>query len=469
MYVVRRPRKLVTPSPVMAVIEKHVVAYPPLSAFPVTLPTVYVSGDDSKKPYGLADRTSRAVKQEIKSFVKWSTVGIQLDRSERYGAAVQTTTTDKHETCMKAYLGYIVNIQASTFAEDISISAYSSPTSFISFISYLKARGVQRGHIIKHISLARKVNNYLISGSATTSQQTSHGGNIETWLGRLESQISATMPKEPKSFVPSLKDLYLWVDDLIEGAEEMTSADLNSIGTLTAISAWQNQAALMAALTVGRFQPPIRLSIERTLLHPSHETNKDGRRGQQKVCMDPDCRTTGCLGNRLVVVGDLPDDDSELGDTRTIQFIAPHHKTERKGFSAITFTLPEGIFTKLLLLHIDYGHKLLTQFTGDHMPFLFATKSGKQFSAANFTQYWGILMKSAKDIPYFPPSLARTSFVDSYTSLFGEEPDAWEGAATVMGNTVKMWNEMYNPLKRGREAQDAVDRHVDFAERVKKS
>ena len=451
----------------MAVVETVTTAHPPLSAFPINLPATYVSADDSKKPYGLADRATRAVKEEIKGFVKWSTNGIQLDRGVRYGAAVQTTTTDKHETCIKAYLGYIVNIKGTVFAEDASVTVYSSPTSFIYFIAYLKARGVQRGHIIKHISLARKVNNYLISGSATTPQQIKHGENMETWLARLEVQISATMPKEPKSFVPSLKNLYLWVDDLIDGAKELTSADMDTMGTLTARSAWQNQAALLAALTVGRFQPPIRLSIERSLLHPSHATNSDGRRGQLKVCLDPDCRTTGCLGNRLVVVGDAPDWGSDVADTRVIQFIAPHHKTERRGFSAISFDLPEGIFTKLLLLHIDHGHRILTQYTGDYMPFLFSTRMGKQFSACNFTQYWGILMKSAKDIPYFPPSLARTSFVDSYTSVFGEEPEAWEGAATVMGNTVKMWNEMYNPLKRGREAQAAVDRHEGFADKVR--
>ena len=93
---------------------------------------------------------------------------------------------------------------------------------------------------------------------------------MDIWLSRLEQQLSASMSKEPKLFVPSLKNLYLWVDDLAEGADLMTTEDLARFGTLTYDSAWQNQAAIMAALTVGRYQPPIRLSIERSLVHPSH-------------------------------------------------------------------------------------------------------------------------------------------------------------------------------------------------------
>ena len=298
---------------------------------------------------------------------------------------------------------------------------------------------------------------------------------METWLGRLEQQLSASMPKEPKSFVPSLKDLYLWVDDLAEGAELMTSADLERFGVLTYDSAWQNQAALIAALTVGRYQPPIRLSVARTLVHPAHlasggtDDDDDADEGPERghvqriaLCLDADCRDARCLGNHLVISGDIDED----GDHRAIRFIAPHHKTDRRGFAAIEIDLPSGIFTQLLLIHIDYGHKVLTQSTGDYMPYLFSTRSGKPFSTVNFTHYWKSLMKTATGIPYFPPSLARTSFVDKYTDEFGEEPALWEGAATIMGNTVKMWNEQYNPLKRGRDAQAAVDRHSGFAQIV---
>jgi len=483
---------------------KLAALYPPLTTFPKNLPEIFVPGD-AVKTYGLGNKAPQTVRREITDFVNWSTTAIQLDRSDRYSAAVQRTTTEKHETCILAYLGFLVNVKAEILLADVRLSAYSDPFMFAAFLAFLKSRDVGRGHILKHVSLARKVNNYLISGnknntlfcllysvarrpfhinlitcthvgSDTMDDAAFHGSNMETWLGRLEQQLSATMPKEPKSFVPSLKDLYFWVDDLAEGADVMTSADLKRFGCLTYDSAWQTQAAIIAALTVGRFQPPIRLSIARTLVHPSHltesgldeeedDSESPHRRGRNSsFCLDGDCRDSRCLGNHLEIHGDIDEDSGE--DRRTVRFIAPHHKTDRRGFASIVIDLPRGIFTKLLLIHIDHGHKLLTQSTGDRMPYLFSTRSGKPFSTVNFTHYWKSLMKTAAGIPYFPPSLARTSFVDKYTDEFGEEPALWEGAATIMGNTVKMWNEQYNPLKRGREAQAAVDRHSGFAERI---
>ena len=147
------------------------------------------------------------------------------------------------------------------------------------------------------------------------------------------------------------------------------------------------------------------------------------------------------------------------------RFFAPHHKTDRKGFAAIEFEFPSGPLTRMLLLHLDFGHKLITQSNGDNVMTLFNSRYGNSFSPQTYTHYWATIMKSAS-VPYFPPSLARTSFVDEYTSTFGEEPAMWEGAATIMGNTVKTWMEAYNPRKRARDAQAAVDCHNEFAARL---
>ena len=137
--------------------------YPPLSAFPKHLPTIFVPADAERK-YGLASKASRSVRQEIKDFVDWSTTSVQLDRSVRYSASVQRTTTDKHETCILAYLGFLVNIKGDIAIDEASLSAYCSPMQFAGFMAFLQARDVGRGHALKHVSLARKINNYLISG-----------------------------------------------------------------------------------------------------------------------------------------------------------------------------------------------------------------------------------------------------------------------------------------------------------------
>jgi hypothetical protein len=65
---------------------------------------------------------------------------------------------------------------------------------------------------------------------------------------------------------------------------------------------------------------------------------------------------------------------------------------------------------------------------------------------------------------YFPPSLARTMFVEDYTSEYGVPPEFWDGAAAIMGNSVAQWGQSYNPSKIRRLAQRAVNAHAAYVE-----
>lgn len=143
-----------------------------LLGFPTTIPVSFMTEDEKTKPYGIGDRASKELRRGIKAFVTWSSTAIQLDRSERYAAAVQTTTTEKQETTILSYMGYLSNFVLDVSADQLLITAYASPHWFAQFISFLQAREVGRGHIIKHMSLARKVNNYLVSG-----------GSAKAWVG----------------------------------------------------------------------------------------------------------------------------------------------------------------------------------------------------------------------------------------------------------------------------------------------
>ena len=296
---------------------------------------------------------------------------------------------------------------------------------------------------------------------------------MQVWLARLQEQLAASLPKEPKSIIPPLDQLYFWVDELVLGAELCCQADLQQMNCLTWQSAWQNEVSIITALVVGRFIPPIRLEILRTLVHPS--TLTDGVKGQ---CKDRDCRDRRCLGNHLrVIIPPPPDGSSAVGldgqhqMQRYIRFRAPHHKNDRRGFAAIEFDLPLGQLTQRLLDHMDYGHKVLAQTSGKSVlqrgelppSNLFLSRQGNPFSPATFCQFWMAIMKEQSEIKYFPPGLARTSFVDSYTSEYGEEPELWDGAATIMGNTTKTWKAHYNPRDRLRAAQHAANVHAAFA------
>lgn len=96
---------------------------------------------------------------------------------------------------------------------------------------------------------------------------------------------------------------------------------------------------------------------------------------------------------------------------------------------------------------------------------MFVSGASNPFSPATFHHYWTRLLdRRAKEfgVTCFPPSLARTSFVSEYTNSLGVHPNMWDGAATVMGNTVRTWHRNYSPHKRSRECQRSVDLHNAF-------
>jgi hypothetical protein len=69
---------------------------------------------------------------------------------------------------------------------------------------------------------------------------------------------------------------------------------------------------------------------------------------------------------------------------------------------------------------------------------------------------------SAQDLKYFPPSIARTVFVEDYTSEYGVEPDMWDGAAVIMGNSTVQWRASYNPSRKRRDATNALSLHEAY-------
>lgn len=136
-----------------------------LRDYPTALEKVYLTDEQKSEPYGLGGAASRRVLEEVAGFVRWSESDIQLDRDARYAAAAQTTTTEKHADVIKAYLGYTVHISGDYTKDTVALAAYRAPHTFLAFISYLMGRGVGRGHILKHMSVARKVNSYLQTGT----------------------------------------------------------------------------------------------------------------------------------------------------------------------------------------------------------------------------------------------------------------------------------------------------------------
>jgi hypothetical protein len=167
------------------------------------------------------------------------------------------------------------------------------------------------------------------------------------------------------------------------------------------------------------------------------------------------------MGNRFEVV------QGARGEDDRIRYVAPHHKTERRqGGRVLTYMVPEGPLTHLMLIHIKEGHAVLCDNMGREQPLLFMTRAGNGFDDVTFPQWWASFFDSPwgppSDVTYFPPNKGRTIFVEHYMSTTGNHPEEWEGAAYAMGNSIKQWREHYAPQMRDRLAQEAVNSHQQW-------
>lgn len=213
---------------------------------------------------------------------------------------------------------------------------------------------------------------------------------------------------------------------------------------------------LLAMLVTGSHVPPARLHTIKTALHPSA--------AQHLLCQDKDCllKLSGCKGNRFEV-------HKSEGGGEVVTYIAPHHKNDRRGSNQVlTYDLPAGPLTELMLMHIKEGHGVLIRAYKHRQPHLFMSGSGLSFSDCLFAQWWHNFYHNTKGpLPYFPPSKGRTLFVESFISSTGHQPqESWEGAAMAMGNSVKQWKEFYAPRMKHRLAQEAVHKHQAWRHEV---
>lgn len=178
---------------------------------------------------------------------------------------------------------------------------------------------------------------------------------------------------------------------------------------------------------------------------------------------------TQCVCFALVDDGDITseDHDGSPHHVQQVTIFAPHHKNTHRGFPAIEVTLPKGLLTDLLVIHIKEGHTLLTK--GKEQPMLFVTpSSGQPFSKSTICQYWSSLMDRTVHNEFQSCTITalRTAFVEGYTGAYGMPAEEWEGAANIMGNSSPAWHAHYAPTLRKRRSQAAADSHAVFRARI---
>ena len=212
----------------------------------------------------------------------------------------------------------------------------------------------------------------------------------------------------------------------------------------------QVQQVCIVELVTGCSFPPLRLDVIKNVNTPACSA--------EYGCQDQDCQERHpCKGNRLEISPALDDDDGE----EELRIFLVHGKNDRRRARSnyqVDFAYPKGDALDLLLVHIREGRALLTlEKADDEVPGrLFVTHEMNAFTDATFVHYWASTMRTAPaGLKYFPPSQARTIFVEEYTRE-GSSAEFWEGAAIIMGNTVNQWKQSYNPSRKRRMAEGAV-------------
>lgn len=205
--------------------------------------------------------------------------------------------------------------------------------------------------------------------------------------------------------------------------------------------AWKVQTAIICMSTFG-WLPPLRCSVLLNMVAPEHA---------DEGCLHESCQHPHrCPGT---FVKKCPTSGQWL-------MVASHHKSSRywgtTGKHAIKCVLPSD-FTALLDWHVEHGRALLrsaalASASDEPLPWLFINKHGTRLLShtLNVVFKQAVLLEGAS----FGPQKARHVFVTSLRDGVGSVDQ--NGAASLMGNTLRVWDSTYDLRFREREAEAAM-------------
>lgn len=261
--------------------------------FPSILPSVRLTAAERGERYGIAeDALPAPVRKQLLAFKKWCTVIINLGRGKEYAMAVQVATIQKQLEHIRSYLGFAL-MKLRISRQDLSLEVvYANPQHLAKFIAYLlvsgndglltcllpqhksalcarlsptvpdlphllqcshslspalalppppsvlQARGCARGHVTKHIGIARKVNEYLSSSTIAHSDAHKHHQRVREWLAVLETQVYQAVPSAPPPpDLPLYGQIRRWVLDNCRSALSAVNLDMERMGQLSKATA----------------------------------------------------------------------------------------------------------------------------------------------------------------------------------------------------------------------------------------
>lgn len=228
--------------------------------------------------------------------------------------------------------------------------------------------------------------------------------------------------------------------------------------------------AVILGLLCGLFIPPLRPSMVLSLQMPPSSANAGKRKENKDCCIDPDCKTPLCRGNRIVRV--TRDNQPHLD----LRF--PHHKTQssRKAQQA---EIETSIANTSKLFHfiqelLDWGWQLMRKEhigkqrkggNGRGRPkkepeTLALWHTGRTLQPRGCAEWWrsvGTDGAPAGSVPHVPRD-CRHLFVTAVRDNNLATPEEEGIVATIMGNSRHAWDLRYDMHRhqRGVNVQQVV-------------
>lgn len=408
------------------------------------------------------EHVPRGLQQEIDLLVDAATdKGMNLLRSGVFTTSLAQSTVQRLVKDIQKYMGYLKNIKRWSSAQ-LSLVAYSNMTCFFDYIEFLVERGVETTELKKQTKVAININEFMCNllalrdaGAATGEYKAA----VEQ-LGKLQMELCSKDRREKGTKIreevklPSASQAVAFVERVMDKAIEEAAAFLATPGAslLSYLTSSKVRDAAMLGMAVGHVGLTVRIKAVRTA--------KDPKFGDT-VCTDPSCCNPRCKGNLVDIQYPHELEDVEDPGLPECKLVLPHHKTSHRGIAMPTVPIESSKLCKLLGVWTKYGRPRFEQMAAEAQPnwrdpeTLFISAQGKSFQGLT-AWYKAVHEQHRAPYPYLPINTYRKVFVSDRLENPDRPGPSNEGAAIIMGNSVRQWHASYWPNKQQKLADGAA-------------
>jgi len=428
---------------------------------PVHLPTDPYTSQQLTSRYGLSTLEGGVPQQlqsQLDAMGQWACSDIQLNRPPSMHA-LALTTWEGVEKEVGRFLGFCV-VHAGV--QEPQLHHALNGWLVVRCIAFMRARGVQPQQLYDLVGNVGRVVTYLHATQQLQGIPAPLVAGYHHWLSNLGIQLFR-LPAPPKPSKEALEQQGRWLKPnmllvcmcrLYNEAAALVQQQAEPDDEPVVSTAVQVMHTIMCCFLFG-FVPPLRPSIVVSLQLPSWEGG----------CTMQGCKIQDCKGNRLERVQGSTD----------LRLVAPHHKnSNRAKAQEISYLLPHEM-TSMLEHHIRSGLPVVQSVGRRHrrqqqqLGGVFITQGGGPVHPNNMSLIWKKTVMPAG--VSLPPRDAWHVHVTGFRAAAAARAaagpaDFEEGGTYGMGNSLDMWNKVYDRDYKDRQVQSTIEHLRQWRQQV---